>query len=306
MTEQWPGRAKWVWSRVKWLWHHVLGYFLHYIAVLSIGLIVVYVKAIRDDEKFTTYLNSAREWITPLAIAFLAVALFGLLIFAVRQNGELKQLRSHLAGFGVRVFSPHDSNEVRKHDWSQICNDLVFASRNQSPLWILCANGHRTFGHREAPLCAALRNYDGVINILLLKPGSEGFNRRVKNLKIDADEYRSEILDSINFCKELRKDGKSINVRLYHDLPIWKMIFTPKASKGRNSCCSFTLSSSSLTPIIIGTLGPYKSASRSPTRAPCSWRLTAKFTAVVLLPTPPLPLATAMIDVILTNALPII
>lgn len=216
-------------SKIGWVWHNVSGYFIHYVAILTIGLIVVYFKSLRDDEQFVNYLRSAREWITPLTIAFLSVALFALLIFAVRQNGQLKHLRSHLAGFGVRVFSPHDSDEVRSNDWAQICKDLVFASRNQSPLWILCANGHRTFGHRDAPLCAALREYDGVINVLLLKPDSDGFNRRVKNLKIDAAAYRSEILDSIAFCKELFREGKAIHVRLYHDLPIWKMIFTPKA-----------------------------------------------------------------------------
>ena len=226
MSAKFPEKWK---DRFKWIWHQVSGYFLHYIAILTIGLIVVYAKAIRDEEQFFNYLKSAREWVTPLTIAFLAVALFGLLIFSVRQNGQLKQLRTHLAGFGVRVFSLHDSAEVRRNDWDQICKDLVFASRNQSPLWVLCANGHRTFGHRDAPLCAALRDYDGVINVLLLKPGSDGFNRRVKNLKIDAEVYRSEILDSITFCKELLKAGKVINVRLYHDLPIWKMIFTPKA-----------------------------------------------------------------------------
>ena len=216
-------------DKVKWVWHHVAGYFIHYIAILTIGLIVVYAKSIRDDELFSTYVKSAREWITPLTIAFLAVALFGLLIFAVRQNGQLKRLRSHLAGFGVRVFSAHDSDEARKNDWTQICSDLVFASRNQSPLWILCANGHRTFGHHDSPLCSALREYGGVINILLLRPDSDGFNRRVKSLGISSDQYRSEILESIAFCKELYNAGKAINVRIYHDLPIWKMIFTPKA-----------------------------------------------------------------------------
>ena len=43
-----------------------------------------------------------------------------------------------------------------------------------------------------------------------------------------------------------------------------------------------------------GTLGPYTSASRSPTLAPEAARDAARLAATVLLPTPPLPLATAM------------
>src|SRR5437867_12103145 len=48
-------------------------------------------------------------------------------------------------------------------------------------------------------------------------------------------------------------------------------------------------------PIIIGTLGPYMSASINPTRAPCLTRAHARFTATVDFPTPPLPLLIAMV-----------
>ena len=47
-------------------------------------------------------------------------------------------------------------------------------------------------------------------------------------------------------------------------------------------------------PIIIGMFGPVMSASSSPTEAPAWARATARLTLTVLLPTPPLPEATAM------------
>src|SRR5882724_7128131 len=50
----------------------------------------------------------------------------------------------------------------------------------------------------------------------------------------------------------------------------------------------------SVVPSITGTLGPYTSASSRPTDAPIRWSAMAKFTATVVLPTPPLPLATAI------------
>ncbi len=50
-------------------------------------------------------------------------------------------------------------------------------------------------------------------------------------------------------------------------------------------------------PVMSGTLGPWTSASRSPTRSPRDLRASARLTATVDFPTPPLPLATAMIDV---------
>ena len=44
---------------------------------------------------------------------------------------------------------------------------------------------------------------------------------------------------------------------------------------------------------MVGREGPYTSASSRPTRAPSAARASARFTAVVDLPTPPLPEATA-------------
>ena len=49
------------------------------------------------------------------------------------------------------------------------------------------------------------------------------------------------------------------------------------------------------TPTIIATLGPYTSASIRPTRHPSACIASARLTATVDLPTPPLPLATATI-----------
>src|SRR5580693_4896917 len=44
---------------------------------------------------------------------------------------------------------------------------------------------------------------------------------------------------------------------------------------------------------MMGTLGPYTSASSNPTSAPNCFSASARFTATVVFPTPPFPLATA-------------
>ena len=45
---------------------------------------------------------------------------------------------------------------------------------------------------------------------------------------------------------------------------------------------------------MIGTFGPYMSPSIIPTRLPACASATARFTATVVLPTPPLPAPTAI------------
>src|SRR6267143_1655738 len=58
-------------------------------------------------------------------------------------------------------------------------------------------------------------------------------------------------------------------------------------------CLSLVASGCCVAPSIIGTFGPYTSASSKPTLWPSFDKARARFTATVVLPTPPLPLATA-------------
>ncbi len=58
-----------------------------------------------------------------------------------------------------------------------------------------------------------------------------------------------------------------------------------------------------LTPSISGMFGPYTSASISPTTAPIPARATARLAATVLLPTPPFPLPTARMFLIVSPSI---
>ena len=71
-----------------------------------------------------------------------------------------------------------------------------------------------------------------------------------------------------------------------------EMTFTPWASRGRIMPSNPTGWPD--TPIIRGTLNPQTSASSTPTRCPSAASAHARFTVTLDLPTPPLPLATAM------------
>src|SRR5207245_11179532 len=71
-----------------------------------------------------------------------------------------------------------------------------------------------------------------------------------------------------------------------------EIIFSPCACTGM-MCLSGVAAGCSVAPSIIGTFGPYTSASSNPTLLPRFAKASARFTATVVLPTPPLPLATA-------------
>src|SRR5579875_2272107 len=71
-----------------------------------------------------------------------------------------------------------------------------------------------------------------------------------------------------------------------------EITLTPYATRG--SILLFWARGSPRAPIIRGTFGPVISASSTPTRAPLSARARARLTETVVLPTPPLPEATAI------------
>src|SRR6266446_1572499 len=71
-----------------------------------------------------------------------------------------------------------------------------------------------------------------------------------------------------------------------------EIIFSPCDCTGM-MCLSAVASGCCVAPSIIGTFGPYTSASSNPTLCPSFAKASARFTATVVLPTPPLPLATA-------------
>src|SRR5215469_8360297 len=71
-----------------------------------------------------------------------------------------------------------------------------------------------------------------------------------------------------------------------------EIIFTPCATTGIMRCCAVAVGSA-VEPSMMGTFGPYTSASSKPTLWPSFASARARFTATVVFPTPPFPLATA-------------
>lgn len=223
--------AGWLRRTFAWLLHHGKDYFIHYLAIATIAFLVATFKAFRDDEKLSYYLKNAIEWVTPITIAVQALLLGFLIYYIVTQRRRLNKLESNeatLAAFGVRAFSNHDTPASKRADWELISADISTASQNESPLWILGATGKDTFSDPGAPLHKTLKEYQGPIKVLLLRPNSFGFSHRVNQIRTNPGHYINDIVCSINFCSELKRAGKPIELKLYDTMPIWKMLMTPQ------------------------------------------------------------------------------
>lgn len=69
-----------------------------------------------------------------------------------------------------------------------------------------------------------LENINGEIKILLLNPDMPQTEMRALALGESLQKYRQDIENSIQFLKELYDKGKSVELKLYKQRPIWKMI----------------------------------------------------------------------------------
>lgn len=198
---------------------HALGTFL-------LGIFLTWLKAARDQQEFLNYAFNWRELISPFVVATLASVVVVIVTKYVREHQKWKRDRATLKKLGVYLFSSHTTDEEKRKDWSLVSNDLGTAG-TKSPLWILGATGKGTFGNATSPLCETLRAYAQPIRVLLIRPYSTGFDRRVRELNVNAGEYASDVHDAIDFCVDLkRRRNKDIEVKVYSELAIWKMMIT--------------------------------------------------------------------------------
>lgn len=217
-------------SIAHWLGHQATGFVGHALGTVLFMGVWTFFKSWRDNYSFSYYWDHPTELFSPAVISILAMLSLGLGRIVFDRNKLVANQKKMLASFGVRLFSRHDSEEARKSDWTALAADLAVASKEHSPLWIMGATGKETFSAASSPLFDVIRNYEGEVKILLIKPKSFAFHHRCKGLKVADDDYLEQILDSIEFCKEtVARKNRSIELKLYESLPIWKMILTSRA-----------------------------------------------------------------------------
>lgn len=216
-------------------WHHLKWHLYVWPAMGLIGWLLkeflwpaVHSFFVNDPAQFSGYASAHPLRLFASLVVLLGVgALFK--IWAVIRPVLLreKQYAKMLEGIGLREFSDHGTEAKRSHDWGRCVAEIE--GTKPSRLCILGATGWETFGSSQSPLHGLVKDFQGTVSILLLKPGSDGFKRRTKALNKNEANYRQEIEDSVQYCRKLKDEyGKSIEVRLYEDDPIWKMIFSDR------------------------------------------------------------------------------
>lgn len=206
---------------------HFLGTTLgHTLGTTVFAFLLLWFKTVRDNVSFVTYFTSAKEWFSPLFSAVLFSMVLWLFVKLARITKQKESLESTLDVLGVKLVSEHLTESDKDLDW-QLMQTSIKSTSNLSDLWILGATGKETFSKSNAPLCAVVKDYRKPIRVLLIRPYSKGFIRRTRDLGVNHDLYIDEILDSIDFCSDLKiKHGRDIELKVYSEFAIWKMLRT--------------------------------------------------------------------------------
>lgn len=142
------------------------------------------------------------------------------------KNSQPSSAEALIQATGINAFSPHFLRSERLADWKN-CNEKI-KSNKTIDLRIMGATGWNTFGDSKAPLYRLLSQFTGEVKILLMKPDPTlpALIQRATEVGKTAEQYVTEINNSISRLKQLKRNGKNISLKLYSQTPIWKMIIS--------------------------------------------------------------------------------
>jgi len=166
--------------------------------------------------------GASLPWTLGLTIGSALAVYVGVLVYRyVRRDLMLRQI-------GLISFSPHAEYE-RAANW-KACSDKI-ADELPNKIQILGATGWDTFGGGGSPFYSALESFQGELEILLMNPArseNPAMVARAKSLGERDENYIRSIMQTIGRCRELKNGGRRIRVKLYKQVPIWKMIVIHK------------------------------------------------------------------------------
>lgn len=158
-----------------------------------------------------------------ITIIFL-ISFFKVGKYAITSKRENEKLKRLVEAYGIKGFFPYIDEHVRKAEWNTLINYLE--SSQPQNLNILALNGWETFGIDSAPLHNFLMNYKGELRILLIDPECEESDLRRSGLNIPEKKFKADFKNTREFCDSLKDNNVNIELKLYDQKPIWKMITT--------------------------------------------------------------------------------
>ncbi len=148
-----------------------------------------------------------------------AVLIILLVNFTVKnmRNSKLSSIAKEAGLFALgRASGLFDRSRIRK---------LKEKNGVSSNVMIIGSTGFRTFVEPTGDLHEVIRKCRGA-KIMLLDPSGEGASSRAKSMQspdITVESFREQIIRSIEYLKGLKEVQKDIRLKLYPDIPLFKL-----------------------------------------------------------------------------------
>ena len=154
--------------------------------------------------------------------AFFLGSLITISIRLFKKVTDCAQKSNIVDGFGALCYWPHDTDERRLKNWKNCIDEITTAPARD--LKILGATGWHTFGATDSPLHQIIKEFKGEIRVLLMDPNAQCLPGRAENVGMSQREYRNEINQTIEYCREIQRQNPNFFLKTYSQPPIWKMV----------------------------------------------------------------------------------
>lgn len=209
------------WARLRWLPEHFVAAGITLTTVFCLYWLVINWEAefvTKRVQCLSQYLEHNLRWIEPLS-TILIIFIIHIIARIIRGYREGKMA----IATGMFFYSPNTKNRFVKRSEGYIRKESLKCAR----INILGASGWNTFGKENSPLHEALKTCDEV-NVILINPSSEYLVMRAKDVALDTNAYKQEVVDSIEYLKSLRTCGDNperLKLKMYDSYPVFKYIF---------------------------------------------------------------------------------
>lgn len=196
---------------------------LAYAIILAIGVGIYEFIDIFDLNKLDIFHQAIFGFLILISLIFF-LFLGSVSKYALTTKREKEHFRHLIEAYGIKGFFPYSDKNKRQQDWSNLVKYLETSSPQN--LNILALNGWDTFGCETAPLHNFLKNYQGELRILLIDPDCEESELRRSGLNLPNEKFKQDYQKTKRFCEDLKANNVDIELKLYQQKPIWKMITT--------------------------------------------------------------------------------
>ncbi len=187
-------------------------------AFIALSLPVIITFVAENLLVYWSFIGNERVFLVSVEIA---LAIF-LILFTIRVKGNWKARKisrmARRAGF-VQEKSPRS---FLARQWGR---KMKAGQGFEREVLLLGSTGWRTFGDPQGEFHSVLHHCREA-KILLLDPRGDGAKIRAKSIldaQITPENFGEQIRRSIGFLKELRAVQKDIRLKLYPDLPLFKL-----------------------------------------------------------------------------------